>query len=210
MPSVKFILEPKTIVRARLLLGGLLLFAAVLNWGIGITLSAHAKAVVAGTEHVRGTVVTFKRNAAIGTLFLSAIAAWMLFPKLRPRRPVRDWTVIVLLALLAGSSFYTLLSFRGSLANTADFDGNLATSYFSDLNASEIGSGAQAPNMVAVPEPHLRKLPSNRERKEGTAPEELTQPAESAVNDDQANRLSDASSSRDEDRASDAAGGNQE
>ena len=213
MQSVKTILQPKTIVRARLLLGALLLFAAVLTWGIGLSLSPHGKAVVAGTEHIRSTVVTFRRNSAIGTLFLSAIAAWLLFPRLRSRQPVRDWTLIVLLALLAGSSAYTLLFLRGSPTNAAEFDENLAISNVSDLNAAESSSEAQASNMLGAPASQLSKrqvderIPSfHGEAQERTAREKLSQPDESAVSDDQASTLNDAASSSAEDPTNDPAG----
>jgi hypothetical protein len=57
---------------------------------------------------VKTTVVTFMRNGAIGTLVLSAVAAWLLFPARRPQRAARDWALIAVLALLVGSSLYTL------------------------------------------------------------------------------------------------------
>ena len=204
MPSVKTILNPKTIIRARLLLGALLLFAAVLTWGIGLSLSAQSKAVVAGTEHVRSTVVIFKRNSAIGTLFLTALAGWMLFPRLRPRRPVRDWAVILLLALLAGSSTYTLLTYRGSLANASGFDENLAISNVTDLNAGEITSDAGPSNTISAPAPQFNMrpvepgIPAPREPTERTTPDELSQPLENVSIDDQANRLNDATTSSEE------------
>jgi len=57
---------------------------------------------------VKTTVVTFMRNGAIGTLVLSAVAAWLLFPARRPKWAARDWALIAVLALLVGSSLYTL------------------------------------------------------------------------------------------------------
>jgi len=89
-------------------MGALLLAAAIMTSGIGIMMSPHGQSVAAGTEHVRTTVVTFMRNGAIGTLILTALAAWLLFPARRPKWPARDWTLIGLLLLLAGSSIYTL------------------------------------------------------------------------------------------------------
>ena len=61
---------------------------------------------------MRTVVVDFKRNDAIGTLILSALAAWMLFPARRPKWPARDWALIALLAFLVGSSLYTLVWLR--------------------------------------------------------------------------------------------------
>lgn len=98
--------------RARMFMGALLLTAAVMTWGIGLWMSPHGESVARGTEHVRTVIVDFKRNDAIGTLILSALAAWMLFPVRRPKRPARDWALIALLAFLAGSSIYTLVWLR--------------------------------------------------------------------------------------------------
>jgi drug/metabolite transporter (DMT)-like permease len=90
-------------------MGALLLTAAALTWGTGLMMSPHGETVARGTEHVRTTIVTFMRNGAIGTLILTALSAWLLFPARRPRWPVRDWILIALLVLLAGSSLYTLI-----------------------------------------------------------------------------------------------------
>lgn len=98
--------------RARMFMGALLLTAAVMTWGIGLWMSPHGESVARGTEHVRTVIVDFKRNDAIGTLILSALAAWMLFPVRRPKWPARDWALIALLAFLAGSSIYTLVWLR--------------------------------------------------------------------------------------------------
>lgn len=98
--------------RARMFMGALLLTAAVMTWGIGLWMSPHGDPVARGTEHVRTVVVDFKRNDAIGTLILSALAAWMLFPARRPKWPARDWALIALLAFLVGSSLYTLVWLR--------------------------------------------------------------------------------------------------
>jgi hypothetical protein len=40
---------------------------------------------------------------------LCAISAWLLFPARRPKWPARDWTLIIVLVLLTGSSIYTLV-----------------------------------------------------------------------------------------------------
>ena len=90
-------------------MGALLLVAAILTWGIGLMMSPHGESVAEGTEHVRTTIVTFMRNGAIGTLVLCAISAWLLFPARRPRWPARDWALIVVFVILAGSSIYTLV-----------------------------------------------------------------------------------------------------
>ncbi len=96
-------------------MGGVLLFAAVLTWGIGLMMSPHGDTVAKGTDHVRMTVVTFMRNGAIGTLVLCALSAWLLFPSRRPRWPARDWALMALLAILAGSSLYTLFWLQSSV-----------------------------------------------------------------------------------------------
>ena len=95
--------------RARMFMGALLLLAAIITWATGLMMSPHGDVVAKGTEHVRTTVVTFMRNGAIGTLVLCGLAAWLLFPARRPKWPARDWALIVLLVLLAGSSIYTLV-----------------------------------------------------------------------------------------------------
>ena len=95
--------------RGRMFMGGLLLFAAVIAWGVALMMSPHSTATVAdGTEHVRGTVVTFMRNSAIGTLILSGIAAWLLFPARRPNSPRRDYAILAVLTVLIASSIYQL------------------------------------------------------------------------------------------------------
>lgn len=101
------------IARGRLFMGGLLLFAAVIAWGTALWMSPHSSSTVAGgTEHVRTTVVVFLRNSAIGTLVLSALAGWLLFPERRPKKPVRDWLVAGILAVLVLSSLYQLIWLR--------------------------------------------------------------------------------------------------
>jgi drug/metabolite transporter (DMT)-like permease len=96
-------------------MGALLLTAAVLTWITGLMMSPHGDTVAKGTEHVRMTVVTFMRNGAIGTLVLCALSAWLLFPARRPKWPARDWALIALLVLLAGSSVYTLIWLQRSV-----------------------------------------------------------------------------------------------
>jgi len=96
-------------------MGALLLLAAVITWATGAMMSPHGETVARGTQHVRTTVVDFMRNSAIGTLVLTALSAWLLFPPRRPKWPARDWALIILLVLLAGSSIYTLVWLYGSV-----------------------------------------------------------------------------------------------
>ena len=98
--------------RGRLFLGGILLLAAVISWMTTALLSPHGISVAAGTEHVRPTMVSFIRNSASGTLLLSALAAWLLFPVRRPRKPHRDWAIIGVLAILVATSLYQLVWLR--------------------------------------------------------------------------------------------------
>ena len=125
----------RDIGRVRMALGALLLFATVVTWATGFMMSPHGQAVVKGTEHVRTTVVTFKRNAAIGTLICCALAAWLLFPRRRRNWPARDWSVAVLIALLSGSSIYTLVSLPSSEEHGVDAN-DLASSNI-EVNAGE-------------------------------------------------------------------------
>lgn len=96
-------------------MGALLLLAAVITWGIGLMMSPHGDVVAKGTEHVRPVIVTFMQKGAIGTIVLSAISAWLLFPARRPKWPARDWAIIGLLAILVGSSLYTLVWLQTSV-----------------------------------------------------------------------------------------------
>lgn len=100
----------------RMFVGGFLLAAAIINWGVAFMMSPHGSAVAAGTEHVRETVVVFLRNSAIGTLVLAALAGWLLFPARRPRWPARDWTIIGALTVLVASSIYQLFWVRSLVA----------------------------------------------------------------------------------------------
>ena len=98
--------------RGRMFLGELILLTAVIAWFTGLWLSPSTPTTTAGLEGVRGTVVTFLRNSAIGTLALSALAAWLLFPSRRPRKPARDWAFVAVLAVLVLSSLYQLVWLR--------------------------------------------------------------------------------------------------
>ncbi len=96
-------------------MGGLLLLAAILTWGIGLMMSPHGATVAKGTQHVRSVIVTYMLKDAVGTLILCAISAWLLFPSRRPKWPARDWTLIAVLVFLAGSSVYTLIWLQTSV-----------------------------------------------------------------------------------------------
>jgi drug/metabolite transporter (DMT)-like permease len=96
-------------------MGGLLLLAAVITWGISFLMSPHGDSVAEGTEHVRTVVALFMRNSAIGTLILCALAGWLLFPARRPKWPQRDYAIIALIALLALTSLYDLIWLQTSV-----------------------------------------------------------------------------------------------
>ena len=101
---------------ARMFVGGFLLAAAIITWGTAFMMSPHGSEVANGAEHLRTTVVTFVRNSAIGTLILSALAGWLLFPARRPRWPVRDYALIAVLGILIATSIYQLFWVRTLLA----------------------------------------------------------------------------------------------
>lgn len=94
-------------------MGGLLLFAAIIAWATALMMSPHGESSATGTEHVKTVVVVFLRNSAIGTLILTALSAWLLFPARRPRWPARDWALIGVIALLVLTSLYQLIWLRG-------------------------------------------------------------------------------------------------
>ncbi len=98
--------------RARMFVGGFLLFAAVIVWSTGILTSPHGDPVADGTEHVRTVVVIYLRNVALATIFLSAISAWLLFPARRPKMPKRDWAIGIAIAVLIATSLYQLFWLR--------------------------------------------------------------------------------------------------
>ena len=89
--------------------GGFLLFAAVIVWGTGVLTSPHGESIAPGTEHVKTVVVSYLRNVALATIFLSALSAFLLFPARRPRAPKRDWAIGLLIALLVATSLYQLV-----------------------------------------------------------------------------------------------------
>ncbi len=89
-------------------MGSLILFAAVITWFTALMMSPHGHATADGAEHVKTVVATFLRNSAVGTLVLSALAAYLLFPKRRPLAQRRDWALGAVLAVLVLSSLYQL------------------------------------------------------------------------------------------------------
>ena len=89
-------------------MGGLILFSAIILWGMALWMSPHSEATDTGMEHVRTSVALFVRNSAIGNLMLCALAAWLLFPRRRPRAPRRDWAMIATIALIVLTSLYQL------------------------------------------------------------------------------------------------------
>ncbi len=95
--------------RGRIFVGEFLLLAAVIVWGTALLLSPHGSNDAVGSDYVRTTVASFLNHSAIATLLLVALAAWLLFPARRPRKPLRDWALIVVIAVLAVSSIYQLI-----------------------------------------------------------------------------------------------------
>lgn len=89
-------------------LGGILLTAAAVIWAMSLMMSPHGAGMAEGAGHVRGVVVTFVRNSAIGTLLLCALSAWLLFPIPRPRKPRRDYALMGLIGVMAATSLYQL------------------------------------------------------------------------------------------------------
>ena len=102
--------------RARMFVGAFLLTAAIMTWATGLLMSPHGQSAGgSGVEHVRTAIVVYLRNSAIGTLVLSALSGWLLFPARRPRWPVRDWLLIGVLGVLAATSLYQLYWLRTSV-----------------------------------------------------------------------------------------------
>ena len=98
--------------RARLFVGSFLFLAAVIIWALTLLMSPHGPASADGVEHVRTTIVSFVRKSAIGTLVLSTIAAWLLFPSRRPKKPLRDYALLATFAVLVLTSLYQLVWLR--------------------------------------------------------------------------------------------------
>ncbi len=165
-PKGGFDVRNRGIGRGRMFMGALLLLAAAMTWSIGLMMSPHGETVARGTEHFRTTVVIFKRNGAIGTLILCALAAWLLFPARRVKWPARDWALSALLVVLAGSSLYTLiwltltvrqnpnenLASANMDSNVMDADTtNMNAEPYADLNQAEISAAAALPQTKSRP-----------------------------------------------------------
>jgi uncharacterized membrane protein YidH (DUF202 family) len=95
--------------RGRIFVGEFLLLAAVIVWATALLMGPHGSNTARGTEYVRSIVSSFLAHSAIATLALAAIAGWLLFPARRPRKPLRDWSLIAVIAVLAGTSIYQLV-----------------------------------------------------------------------------------------------------
>ena len=98
--------------RARMFMGGLLLFAAFIAWATALMISPHGQSATPGVEHLKKSVVIFLRNSAIGTIVLCAVAGWLLFPARRPKAPRRDWAIIAALGVMVLTSLYQLIWLR--------------------------------------------------------------------------------------------------
>ena len=96
-------------------MGSVLLAAAIITWATAVLMSPHGEESAAGWDQVRTTIVLFMRNSAIGTLILSALAGWLLFPRRRPKKPVRDWAIAGILALMVLTSIYQLVWLETSI-----------------------------------------------------------------------------------------------
>ena len=102
--------------RGRMFVGGFVLFAAVIVWAVGSLMSPHAPGTAGTDENVRQAVVVYLQNSALATLAMAALAAFLLYPKRRPRAPNRDWTIGLLIALLVVTSLYQLVWLRTAVA----------------------------------------------------------------------------------------------
>jgi hypothetical protein len=100
------------VLRARIIFGGLVLFAAIVSWFTTLMMSPHGEVSASGGDHVRSTVVVFIRNSAIGNLILSGLSGWLLFPPRRPHSPRRDWVLIGVIGVIAATSLYQLFWLR--------------------------------------------------------------------------------------------------
>ena len=96
------------VVRARIFVGGFLLVAALLSWGIGVAGGSDAVSSPDNANHVRLAAAVYQRNIAYATIAMSLLAGILLFPARRPRMPKWDWAIGLLVALLIGTSLYQL------------------------------------------------------------------------------------------------------
>jgi hypothetical protein len=97
------------IARARIYFGALLLAAAVVVWATAMLMSPHGGATAESSDQIRVTVATFIRNAALGTLLLTGLATYFLFPRRRPAWPRIYLGLIATIAVLTLTSLYQLL-----------------------------------------------------------------------------------------------------
>ncbi|MBA2771113.1 MAG: hypothetical protein H0U34_03720 [Sphingomonas sp.] len=104
-------MKNRGIARGRMFVGGFLLFAAVIVWGIGLLISPRGPGAQ-GSDYVREVVVVYLRNSALATIGLAVLSAFLLYPERRPRWPARDWAIGLLVALLALTSIYQLVWLR--------------------------------------------------------------------------------------------------
>jgi len=95
--------------RARMFFGGLILFATVIAWMVGLWLSPHSPETSSGTDHLRTTVTSFAMKSALGTLLLCGLSVWLLFPARRPKWPARDYAILALIGLMVLSSLWQLI-----------------------------------------------------------------------------------------------------
>ena len=103
--------------RARIFVGGFVLLTAVITWATANWLNPYGESGAAGAEYVKSTVAIVMRNGAIGTLIMSALAAYLLFPARRPKWPARDYAILGVLAVLVVSSLYRLVWLQTSVLN---------------------------------------------------------------------------------------------
>ena len=101
-------MKNRGIARGRIFMGTLLLVAAVMTWFLAIWMSPHGEAGPGG-EALKPGVIAFIRNSAIGTLLMSALAAYLLFPERRPVKPIRDWVIRGIIGVMVAVSLYQLI-----------------------------------------------------------------------------------------------------
>lgn len=101
--------KDRGIGRARIFVGEFLLLAAIIVWGTALLMSPHGSNDAVGNDYVRTTVASFLNHSAIATLVLAGIAGWLLFPARRPRKPLRDWSLIAVISALTATSIYQII-----------------------------------------------------------------------------------------------------
>ncbi len=94
--------------RGRMFLGLMLLFGAVIAWATAIMMSPHGEVAGVAGQPIKHGVVVFMLKSALGTLLLSALSGYLLFPARRPFKPRRDWIIRGVLAVMVLSSLYQL------------------------------------------------------------------------------------------------------